>query len=298
MDSGSARLIFDNGTLVRLSGPAKVEIVDEWRIQLHHGDLLVEVPKKNNQFCCLISQHEFGNPNNATYFVSANEDKSWESMVIRGSLDVSDLAGSQSNWHLAKNMMSQALFEPLDTLEDNPKILMAKGNGNFRACCYSNTGSLMLDSPEKLQFLLTSVIEDNDVAWHSFANNLDDLKADSGMPGTQVSFQQFQKLLGQHLQKHFPQDKVKNESDTTSGSTTQFQGSLNINGEVQHFDSREEFDRASRRLLQGSFHDPVRQGEFNHRIGSTELPSIRVLGQEIQFSSPDRFKQIKRNMNQ
>jgi len=292
---GSARMILDNGILLRMAGPAEFEMLDENSINVLEGELFVDIPRKTKRFSCQLGTQKILNPRNASFFLKVAQDAEgalWESLLTRGSVDLATQEESDHLIELSKKGLSQVAVAPQVPTKDIPMTLIARGKGLFMGQCLDGSESMTFKSPENLQHFVSRVVEDENIGWNRFCKNIDVFRSQMDGHEAEATPQQFRDLLGSHLKTHFGENLSPFNSDGNQTSATGFRGSLNINGVVRHFDSLEEFNRAKRILEQGGKLPPATVSTSNPTQGFT------IGERKIEFSTLEMFNQSRRKMNQ
>lgn len=293
---GSARLKFDNGVQIRLTAPAEFSLTNRDTFKTHKGNLLVEVPKRNEAFHFKLGNQEILIPRNATFFVRASSDSLWESLVTRGSIKLANITEPESHIELSKSGLNQVVVAARDDDSKLPSTLIARGKNQFLGQCYQGKDSIVLADADNFQHFLSRVVEDGSVGWDQFAETVELFNDSIENEQPLITHQRFRELLSNHVSNHIDQENGQFERDSAQRSTTNFHGSLNINGVEQHFDSLEEYNRAKLRMLEQSNFNGSSQPEI-----AGQLPPQRVFevgNQKIGFSTMDVFKQSRRKMNQ
>ena len=292
LDRGSARLLYDNGVLIRLAGPTEFDLLDSGTIKIREGELLVDIPRKvKAAFCCELGDQKLSNSRNARFFLKVAPDDRWESLLTRGSIDLAKREESESVIELAKSDLFQAAVVPAQEDSDVPATFLARGRKRFFAQCFQGGDEVTFQSPENVQHFLTDVVGNENIGWKRFSKSAGAFNTELAGLQTQATPQQFRSLLANHLQKHFGENNSDLMRDSNQNATTQFRGSLNINGVERHFDSLEEFNRAKNRL--------IKNGTLDTSPATPESPQVIVVGdQKIEFSTLEMFNQSRRKMNQ
>ena len=110
----------------------------------------------------------------------------------------------------------------------------------------------------------------------------------------------FQSIAAELFRDTGSAENLHNQRDESENETTAFQGSINIDGQLQVFDSAEEYERVRQPLM--------RAGKIPFENRMTELPANNnnqmipaVLGNKgpnLDFTSPDQFRQFRRENRQ
>ena len=94
----------------------------------------------------------------------------------------------------------------------------------------------------------------------------------------------------QFIEKTNPRKPGQKKRDDLFPGTTQFQGSININGKEQKFDSLEEFNRARQA---GNPQNPLQPGNLPNRAQAFQ-GEINLNGRPFRFSTPQQFNSMRR----
>jgi len=298
---GSANINFDNGVLIRLLAPAELEIKNNNSVVLSHGNFITEIPRTISEFEIATQDAVFQNPANTRVQLIVDPSLGTEALVTRGRISLvhPQTDSNQTGIELSRNGLAQTVVRPLN---DRPKIesvTIARGKNEFMGQIGIGPDSLRLNSPVVFANVLARVDEQPKTVGgnEEFANDWAQLVGEMKALAGDADGQQFQELVEKFLgTQNLPNPNQKLRDAFGNGSTN-FQGSLSINGVQRQFNSREEYEKARQQLLNGS----LIQGLPNvppQGVGANEFRGeINLNGRPLKFSSPEVFQSVRKRMN-
>lgn len=288
---GSARLKLRNRVLLQVLAPAKFAINDDDSVHLHNGNFSVGVPRAAKQFEILTKQGLLQDPENAKLQLIVDADGGFETFLSRGSIAFlsADEEDSRRNVSLARNGLFQLVVRPV---VDNPSVspvLIARGKNDFSGRIGSGLDSISTDSQSVFANVMRQINEvSNDETaqqslkdkWPVFAQRF---QTQSG----NVDSSEFQNLVFNGLNQ--------NIRDVSGMSSTTFQGSFTVNGVEKTFSSQAEYEQALQ-MLEGAMPPSLFSLPGILNQANNEEP-IHVNGQKLEFSSPEKFIDLRRQMS-
>jgi hypothetical protein len=285
LKSGTARLQFDNGTVAYLLGPAEVKLSSREQLVVSNGKVLVEISASSPQFQIASPDAVLSNPDRAHVQLIVDVRKGTEALLSRGAIDVLRSGEFEAPIiRLTKNKLNQVLIDrPPATdskLNTGPAtVSLARGRDWFLGQVQIENDSVEVDSPHEFQRIVDFVGDsplDNSQwreKWHLLVEGINSIRL--GDPRIQEN-QQLEKLVDELF---IPSLSDGNLRDGALQGTTQFKGTMSINGKTVTFDSQEEFERARKRAF-----------------GSNLSNDINVRGRSLKFTPLDEFRMDRRKM--
>ncbi len=295
LHQGTASFKLNNGVVVDVLGPAEIELLAVDSIELGKGNFIVEVPRSVEAFKIVTPFATLQEPVNARLQLAIDPQTGLETMVSRGQivLDQTGEGETQDVTELARNGLFQSVVRPVLNRPVISPVTIARGQQQFMAQIGKGKNAIQLNSP----LVFANVLErvngptetDPDAAaklqnWPRFAKDFQLLQARGDTPGINLLLNEF---------------FAPNPRDDSNAGTTNFQGSLSINGSERKFDSREEFEQASKQFLDGvgllGNRSALPAAKANQ--ATDFMGVIHVNGHKLEFRSPEDFRAIRNQMN-
>lgn len=305
--TGNASLKLENGVSIRALGPSRFDLNSGDSIRLESGNFLAEIPRKVDQFMISTQFGILENPVNTTIQISVDPDQGIETFVTRGQIRLCrSTAGEYPDQiELAKNGLFQSIVRPIADRPTISGLMMARGKNEFQGQIGFGKDAVKVESPVIFANVLNRINEQpqsseaNDEFsknWLKFAQNLQALAGNSDSP-------EFRKLIDAWLGENNLADPAQKIGDVFENGTTNFQGSLSINGVERKFNSREEYEQARRQMFGGlprGLPDiPAQNNGANsgtNKRASDFKGVISVNGKTLEFTSPDKFRALRKQM--
>lgn len=317
-DQPTSRLVMDDGAVLFFQGPFSGHLLDANSLRVNSGSVYLESETENETFCLSTTDTEWRATGNAGLQLNVDPAGQQECFVFEGHVDLqrSDQAGPDNAIALTPKGLNQVLIEP-GNQQGIPTILAARGRKQFLGQVGfpktekqpSGQGSLQLREKQlTAQDSLPLWQTDSPAHFTGLVNRLVQTKTpfmDESFPDQWLRFveraremdtqpndtnQRFEQMLREFFENRNPDQPGKKMGDDLLPGTTQFQGSININGQEQKFDSLEEFNRARQA---GNLQNPLQPGNLPNRAQAFQ-GEIKLNGRPFRFSTPQEFNSMRR----
>ena len=278
---GKTNLAFSNGVQVAILAPSRFEILAENRIKFDSGIYSIEMPRKRVDLSIETPQANLFDGNYARVQMIVGDQKS-ETLLTRGSINLlpqNDLPGKELK--LQKNNLVQTVIQQSSTM---PRLLAATGPKKFEARIGEGAKQARFSSPivfgNVLQNLATVDQKNPKLvrqprSWQTLVDSIQSMPSN---PTQEQIEERFRKLFEDSFQN--PQ---KNR-DGNSNRSSSFQGSFSTNGVTREFNSLADFEKFHREWMN--------PGQKQQGQGQQPTPHRTPL----QFSSPETFRQLRKQM--
>lgn len=301
----TSRLRMDNGTTLFLQGPFSGQLVDADSLSVKSGSVYLETEPNEENFHLLSPGTQWLATNNTDLQLNIDPAGQQECFIFKGQVRIERPAETESlnTIALTPKGLNQVLIEPGDET-GLPTILAARGRRNFlgqvgfpasqeHRAGQGGAPIWQTDSPEYFSRLVNQLVETRNQPrddlffehWLSFVQQTKELDRDQ-----QKTPQPFEQVFQQFIEKTNPRKPGQKKRDDLFPGTTQFQGSININGKEQKFDSLEEFNRARQA---GNLQNPLQPGNLPNRAQAFQ-GEINLNGRPFRFSTPQQFNSMRR----
>jgi hypothetical protein len=268
-------------------------------MRVDSGNFIADIPRPADQFVIATPFGTLRNPVNACVQLIVDPVQGVEALVTRGRICLSPSNGEkvQDRIELAKNGLFQTIVRPILARPTISPLMMARGQNEFQGQIGGGKDTLKLESPIIFAQVLNRVTEpphpnekDGEFSknWLQFAREFQAM-------ADKVDSPEFQHLMNDFLGENKLADPAKKIGDVLGNGTTNFQGSLSINGVEQKFNSREEYDLARQQMLNGLPQGLPINSQQNDSASDFK-GVVSVNGKALEFSSPDKFKALRKQM--
>ena len=286
--------------MIRILVPAEFELLNNDYVRLQNGTYLIDMPRSSTSVVIETPVGVLQNSENARVQLIVDDSEGVEALVTRGRIDLvlKDTDGYRDRLELSKNHLYQSIIRPLNDRPGISPVLMARGEKEFKGQIGCGKDVIKTDSPIIFANVLNRVAEPSngnnpgtDVSdnWPQFARDFQALAGNMDNPA-------FSALLNQFLGAQEFSESIKNIGDATGFGATDFQGSLSLNGIERKFNSREEYEQARQQLMPGSRPTGLPTDPRQSNATPDVQRPINVNGRPLEFSSPDKFKFLRKQM--
>ncbi|MBL8812570.1 MAG: FecR domain-containing protein [Planctomycetaceae bacterium] len=253
---GRLELTFDDGASVTLEGPIEFRPMTSGQMQLRRGKLMAAVPKQAIGFTVTTPTSEVVDLG-TEFEVSVKETGASDVVVKKGEIEVMP-AGVESKdrrkWRLVPDGLNQAsFFERSGDEKTSPVSAAIRGNGGvFQGMISINGKTAEFSSAEAFDDVREQVVQQFEKSqqetlqqWTEFVDAMHrNVQGTMQLNGAEVPFGNFDDVM--KLQQQMMERMQIPGGDPANLPGTSFTGSININGKVINFKSREEYEEARR----------------------------------------------------
>ena len=246
---GTIELTFDDGAVVTLEGPVEFQPRSAGLLDLRRGQLAANVPKPAIGFTVLTPTSEVVDL--GTEFEVSVKDTGASDVVIRkGEVEVAPggrTGRDIQKWKLVPGGLNRASFYARpDKGQPGPIVAKVQGaRGQFQGIISIDGKTAKFRSEDTFNNVHERVItqlknpQDNvQRQWQDFVDSLQNkMRGTMNLNGRQMQFGNLDEVMRLHNQ-------LRNQLN--SNAATPFNGSINVNGQVIKFSTREEFEAARR----------------------------------------------------
>lgn len=305
IQTGRGVIKFDNGPRIFFEAPLDVILVDEGFMDLQAGKILAELPSNRQPFEIVTGSNRLLAERRAELQVHVGRDGKVETFLSKGRATVKskDSASEFGEIVLTPAGLNQVVTSGIqdDTI---PTVLMATGHKKFLGQIGIGGRNWQTESPREMVGMTNLLFEKQadfldenfKIRWRSFVDQAQAI--DRHQPGEVMA--SFQSIAAELFRETGSAENLHNQRDDFENETTAFQGSINIDGQLQVFDSVEEYKRVRQQLM--------RAGKIPFENEIAELPANNVnqmipavlghKGPNLDFTSPDEFRQFRREIRQ
>lgn len=277
---GRGEIRFDDGAVVSLEGPADVRLLADRQVALDRGQLssLRPAGAKPVRISTPASRmFENGSVDEiARYVVAVDESGSTELEILSGAIDVEPLVAGTlqpERWRLSGDRMNHASFVRSKPRDIGRSILASARStqGDFEGVVSLHGESLTFDSEPAFESVLNDMVS-------QFRRQPDALVRDWTLArqtvtrvlqhGGSINLNGQPAGIGDILKLMPARPADANDESQQTGS---FQGTINVNGKLQTFKTREEFDAAVKQLFP-----------------QNALPPLAIPASPIPMETPER----------
>ena len=300
------RLAMDNGTVLFFEGPFAGDLVRHDLLIVERGTVHLETSDLGGNSFQLKTPDSFWNAISGTALQLNVNELGQEGFVFEGRVDLRRYNHREPGdaITLTPQRLQQVLIENGDQ-PNVPTILAARGKKAFLGQVgFPDTGGeqtvqmqlpvWQTESPKCFSKFVNQFGGRKNISmdplfvehWKNFVERSQALNLN--LPNSAPQFEQMMQKFFDLQNLEFPNQKPRDES--RSGAT-HFQGSININGKEQQFDSFEDFQRAQKaaNLKNSRLIQPVEQGQKQDFQGE-----INLNGRTFKFSTPQQFNAMRR----
>lgn len=251
--AGSVELTFDDGAVVTVDGPIEFRPLSTGQLELRRGRLLASVPQKAIGFT--VSTPTARIVDLGTEFeVAVNEAGESDVEVLKGEVEVAPITPEKDNiqkWRLLPDNFNRASFFALPQIQGPVPVsasLQGRG-GQFQGFISLNGKTAEFTSPQAFDNVRRRAVselvrsQENALAqWKEFVDSMqDNLQGTMKLNGQEMQFGSLQDVM--RMQNGMLQRMQKLGENSNEPN---FSGSININGKVMTFKTREEYEAARR----------------------------------------------------
>lgn len=251
--AGSVELTFDEGAVVTVDGPVEFRPLSTGQLELRRGRLLASVPPKAIGFT--VSTPTSNVVDLGTEFeVAVNETGESDVQVHKGEVEVASINADGEEfkkWRLIPNKFDRASFYARPRFQGpTPISASIRGpRGQFQGFVSLNGHTAEFSSPKTFEDVrrraeseLARSQENTLRQWKAFVDSMqENMQGTMNLNGQEMQFGSLQDVM--RLQQQMLENAQKAGSNSGQSS---FGGSINVNGKIITFKTREEFEAARR----------------------------------------------------
>jgi hypothetical protein len=251
--AGSVELTFDDGAVVAVDGPIEFRPMSTGQLELRRGRLLASVPQQAIGFTVSTPTSKIVDLG-TEFEVAVNEAGESDVHVLKGEVEVAPTTQHKDNvqkWRLLPDNFNRASFFALPQIQGPvPVSASLQGrSGQFQGFISLNGKTAEFTSPEAFDNVRRRAVielvrsQENALAqWKEFVDSMqDNMQGTMKLNGQEMQFGSLQDVM--RMQNGMLQRMQKLGGNSNSPS---FSGSININGKVMTFKTREEYEAARR----------------------------------------------------
>jgi hypothetical protein len=259
LERGEAEIKLDSGTLVRLVGPAELELDSPSQLAIHRGTLAAVVPRSAGEVRLRTpTSNVIGEI--ATLELVVNQNGASDVLVHDGAVTVEPWATSAKGKPLrltSTDVNRATVWQPSDTDSRSPLAVTSQSvGGKFFGLINVNGRELDFASPEAFEAVRQRVeiqfrdsVEQLERDWASAVRLYGSGRAtgEVSLNGVRMGFENLDDVI--QLQRKLAEATAQQHSNSNVAEAGSFQGMININGEVRKFSSVEEFEKAQQEVF-------------------------------------------------
>ncbi|TWU02850.1 FecR family protein [Stieleria varia] len=249
--AGSVELTFDEGAVVVVDGPIEFRPLSTGQLELRRGRLLASVPQKAIGFTVSTPTSKIVDLG-TEFEVAVNDAGESNVQVLKGEVEVAPIATNGNNgqkWRLLPDNFNRASFFALPQIQGPVPVsasLHGPG-GQFQGFVSLNGKTAEFTSPEAFDNVRRRAVvelvrshENALVQWKDFVDSMQhNMQGTMKLNGQEMQFGSLQDVM--QMQNRMFEDLRKAGNNAGESS---FSGSININGKVMTFKTREEYEAA------------------------------------------------------
>ena len=258
IQEGENVVALDNGSRLRVVGPAEFQLVSADEVSVRHGRVFASVPVSADGLR-VITPTSHVVDSGSDYELVVNPYGDTDVLVNRGNVTVvpwPDSSEKSEPMFLTRETTNRAtVFEPLtkDSRRGPLASTTHQTGGGFSGVISVNGESVEFTSPEAFENARKRVNERFDAAserfhedWNKTLQQFRGAAAAGSLNlnGRNLGFQGIDDII--KLQQRMLEQSPQPNQGGVNRKAGSFQGTININGETRTFDSAEEFDKAQR----------------------------------------------------
>ncbi|MFO0976977.1 MAG: FecR family protein [Planctomycetaceae bacterium] len=253
---GRLELSFDDGAKVTLEGPIEFRPMTSGQLQLRRGRLMAAVPKEAIGFTVSTPTSQVVDLG-TEFEVSVKETGASDVVVKKGEIEVMPAVAEGNaprKWRLVPNGLNQAsFFERTGEEETSPVSAAIRGtDGAFQGMISINGQAAEFTSVEAFDDVRERVMQQFEKSqqetlqqWTEFVASMHrNVQGTMQLNGAEVQFGNFEDVM--KLQQQMLERMQIPNGDPANFTGSSFSGSININGKVITFKTREEYEAARR----------------------------------------------------
>lgn len=253
---GRLELSFDDGAKVMLEGPIEFRPMTSGQLQLRRGRLMAAVPKEAIGFTVTTPTSQVVDLG-TEFEVSVKETGASDVVVRKGEIEVMPTVAegeTPRKWRLVPTGLNQASFFERSGKEDvSPVSAAIRGtDGAFQGMISINGRTAEFTSAEAFDDVRERVMQQFEKSqqetlhqWTEFVESMQkNVHGTMQLNGAEVQFGNFEDVL--RLQQQMMERMQISGGEPVNFRESSFTGSININGKVIKFKTREEYESARR----------------------------------------------------
>jgi hypothetical protein len=246
---GTMEVTFDDGAVVTLEGPVEFQPRSASLLHLRRGRLSATVPKPAIGFTVLTPTSEVVDLG-TEFDVSVKDSGASDVVVRKGEVEVAPGGRDGRNiqkWRLVPRGLNRASFDARPANgQRGPIAARAQGaNGQFHGIISLDGRKAEFRSADTFNSVHERVMtrfatsqENTQRQWREFVDSMQrQMRGTMNFNGRQMQFGNLDEVMRLHNQ-------IRNQPNTNAGAS--FTGSINVNGRIIRFETREEFEAARR----------------------------------------------------
>ena len=258
---GEVELTFDDGAVVKLAGPVEFQPLTSGQMRLRRGSLSANVPAQAIGFTVATPTSrviDYG----TEFDVSVTESGASDVLVRKGEVEVEVAANTPSDdaiqkWRLVPDGLDRASFYArVDSSPKSPVSATARSaSGQFQGVISVDGRMVEFTSATTFDNVHQNVIKEFSASsddmlhrWSDFVDSMQDrpMQGSVNVNGVEVGFGNLREVM--RLQEEMQQRFLQRPNGAGPAiPNSSFSGSININGKVTRFTSREEYEAARRK---------------------------------------------------
>ena len=253
---GRLELTFDDGAKVLVEAPSEFRPLTTGQLQLRRGRMTASVPEEAIGFTVSTPTSQVVDLG-TEFEVSVKETGASDVLVRKGEIEVLPAVGKDATprkWRLVPNGFHKAtFFERVNAAETSPVCVAIRGtNGEFQGLISVNgeaaefaSADAFEDVRERVQQRFETSQQETVQQWTEFVEAIrKNVRGTMQLNGAEVQFGNFEEVM--KLQQQMLERMRIPGGAPVDVPGADFNGSININGKVISFRTREEYESARR----------------------------------------------------
>ncbi len=249
--AGSVELTFDQGAVVTVDGPVEFRPLSTGQLELRRGRLLASVPQQAIGFTVSTPTSQVVDLG-TEFEVSVNDEGQSDVQVLKGEIEVGPIIADGEKfpkWRLLPGKFDRASFYArLQIQGPTPISASLRGpRGQFQGFVSLNGQTAEFSSPEAFDNVrrraVTELARSQQTAlrqWKEFVDSMQkNMQGTMNFNGQEMPFGSLQDVM--RMQRQMLENVQK--AGGNSGESS-YRGSINVNGKVINFKTREEYEAA------------------------------------------------------
>ena len=241
LKGGEAELLMADGSLVQLTGPADVQLLDAGHLTLERGHMAAQIPEDAVGLRVSTPSARILDADRQ-FFVDVGDAGETDVRVVDGELTIIPAVedAADNRWHLEPNMFTQASIKPPEGPNGQLLSSTVAGPAGFQGQIQLGGNGILVDDPDRFRQLRDGVLQ-------RFRSNPEQAVRD-WLQLAEAANSFTVTVNGEDmLPKFFGSMQNIPDSATT---TDMFVGKIVINGEERTFHSAEEFEAFRHQMTQ------------------------------------------------
>lgn len=253
---GRLELTFDDGAKVVVEAPSEFRPLTTGQLQLRRGRVTASVPEEAIGFTVSTPTSQVVDLG-TEFEITVKETGSSDVLVSKGEIEVMPAVpndATQRKWRLVPNGFHKAtFFERMNATETSPVCVAIQGtNGEFQGLIAINgeaaefaSADAFEDVRERVQQRFETSQQETVEQWTEFVESIrKNVRGTMQLNGAEVQFGSFEEVM--KLQQQMLERMRLPGGAPVDVPGADFSGSININGKVISFRTREEYESARR----------------------------------------------------